>query len=481
MSLLPPQADPSPVASSDEVDIADALVADDTTEVKPPTSVDSRVSEDRRRRRWWRLGPYIARVRTDSLLRNSLFIMATPLVSSVIGYVFWLVAAHLYNASIVGLTAAITSATGIVASLSCFGVCGTLLMTLPEKSKETEWSATFWTGIATAVSLAAALCGIALVVLPLYSDQLIVLRSVDYAAVFVIATLAVTAGVILDNVFIAQRRAGASFSRNMATTAVRVLAIGLLGLAAGPGALRLLGAWGAASVFGLGLGAALLVRLRRVARPPRLAVLVRTAVGLRSRVTGFQVIGMAAGLLPPALPLLVTERLSTSDNAYFVMTWTLAAFLFGLSPAVATALFAEGMHRPGELGAIARSAFKITGAILLPGAVVTLAVGATLLSMLGPAYAAHGVGLLRILVLASIPAAVIQVYAGVVSARGRLKTVAWLYLAMSIGTLVMSWLLLPEMGIGAVGWAYLAMQLCGCVYAALDWRKHTSPKPLQSG
>jgi O-antigen/teichoic acid export membrane protein len=407
--------------------------------------------------------------------------MATPLVSSGIGYMFWLVAAHLYSASIVGLTAAIISATGILASLCCFGVCGTLIMSLPEKSKETEWSATFWTGMATSVSLAAALSGIALVVLPLFSAQLIVLRSVDYAAVFVIATVAVTACVILDNVFIAERRASASFFRNIAATAVRVLAVGLLGSAAGPGALLVLGAWGAASVFGLGLGAALLVRLRRVARPPRFAVLVRTAVGLRSRVTGFQVIGMAAGLLPPALPLLVTARLSTSDNAYFVMSWTLAAFLFGLSPAVSAALFAEGMHRPGELSAIARSAFRITGAILVPGAVVTLAVGGRLLSMLGPAYAAHGVGLLRILVLASIPAAVMQVYAGVLQARGRLSTVALLFLGMSIGTLVMSWLLLPVMGIGAAGWAYLAMQLCGCVYAVLDWRKQTSPKRLQSG
>jgi O-antigen/teichoic acid export membrane protein len=406
--------------------------------------------------------------------------MATPLVSAAIGYMFWLVAAHLYSASAIGLTAAIISASGILASLSCFGVCGTLILSLPEQS-EAGWSKTFWTGMATAVFLAVALCGIALVVVPLFSAQLIVLRSVEYAAAFAIATVAVTACVTLDNVFVAERRAKDMFSRNTAAAAVKVLAIGLLGLAAGPGALRLLGAWGAASVFGLGLGAVLLVRHKRVARPPRIALLVRTALGFRSRVTGFQVIGMAAGLLPPVLPLLVTARLSTSDNAYFFTTWTLAAFLFGLSPAVATALFAEGMHRPDELGAMARSAFKITGAILVPGAVVTLAVGETLLSTIGPAYAAHGIGLLRILVLASIPNMVIYVYAGVLQVRRRLTTVALLYLGISIGTLVMSWLLLPVMGIKAVGWAFLAMQLCGCVYAAFDWIRKTSPKGLQSG
>ena len=144
-------------------------------------------------------------------------------------------------------------------------------------------------------------------------------------------------------------------------------------------------------------------------------------------------------------------------------------------------LFAEGVHRPDEVGAMARSAIRIIGAILVPGLVAILAVGGTLLSAFGPAYADHGVGLLRITVLASIPDAVICVYASILRAQGRLTSVALLYLGISFGTLVMSWLLLPVIGISAVGWAFLAMQLCGCVYVVLDRRKQTSPKRLQSG
>jgi O-antigen/teichoic acid export membrane protein len=481
MSLIPRQADPSLVAFRDEVDVAAALVADDTTEVRQLASVDSRLSEDSRRRRWWRLGSYIDRVRTDSLLRNSLFIMATPLLISAVGYVFWLLAAHLYSASAVGLTAAITSASSIVMNLSCIGVCGTLIQTLPERPKEPGWSTTFWSGMATAVSFAVALSGIALVVLPLFSPKLIELRSVDYAAVFAIGTVALAACTTLDYVFIAERRAGDLFSRNSAAAGVKLLVIGLLGLAAGSGTLRLLGAWGAASVFGLGLGAALLVRHRRVARPPGLSVLVRTALGFRSRVTGHQAIGMSAGLLSSLLPLLVTVRLSPSDNAYFFTTWMMAELLFGVLAAVSTSLFAEGMHRHDELGALTRSAFRILGAILVPGSVAVLAMGGTLLSTLGPAYADHGVGLLRIAAVSSIPAAVICVYGGVLRAQGRLTTLALLYLGISTGTLVMSWLLLPVIGISAVGWAFMAMQLCGCVYVVLDRRKQALPKRPQHG
>ena len=428
------------------------------------------------------MGTFIARARDDSLLRNSLFIMATSAVTSAFGYVFWLVAARLYSAPVVGLTAAITSASTIVVALSIFGVGGTLIQSLPGQPKEeTGWWTTFWAGIATATLFAVALCGVALGVLPLISPELIALRSVDYAAVFAVGTVALAAGSTLDAVYIAERRARDLFSRNSAAAAVKVLTLGLLGLAAGPDAVRLLGAWGVASVFGLGLGAALVVRYARVARPPAFSVLVRTALGLRSRATGHQLIGMGAGLLPYLLPLLVTVRLSARDNAYFYTTWVMAGLFLVVAPALSQSLFAEGMHRPEELDAMARSAIRIIGAILLPGLVAILAVGGTLLSAFGPAYTHHAVWLLRITVLASIPDAVTNVYVAVLRVQGRLAAAALLNLGMGLGILLTSWLLLPVIGVSAVGCAFLAMQLCGCVYVIVDRRKQTSPERVQSG
>jgi O-antigen/teichoic acid export membrane protein len=457
------------------------LVAHDTNTVSQPASVDSRVGEDRRRRHWWHLGPYIDRVRSDSLLRNSLFFMANTVVISALGYVFWLVAAHLFSVPVCGLTSTIISASAIIMLLSIAGVAGTFIQLLPGQSKETGWSTTFWSGMATVVFFAVALCGIALMVLPLVSPKLIVLRSADYAAVFVVGTVALAVCATIDFVFVAERRGSDLFCRGVASVAVKVIVLGLLGLAAGPGALGLLGAWGAESLFGLGLGVALLVRHRRIARPPGISVLVRTALGFRSFVAGNQVIGMALGLLPYLLALLVAARLSPGDNAYFNTAWTLGGLLMIVSPSVSTSLFAEGVYRPDEVGAMARSAFRIIGAILTPGLVVILAAGWILLSAFGSAYADHGVGLLRITALASIPHAVTCVYASVLRAQGRLTIVGLLYLGISVGTLVMSWLLLRVDGVSAAGWAFFAMQLCGCVFVVLHWRRQSSPERLQGG
>jgi O-antigen/teichoic acid export membrane protein len=468
MSLAPYSADPPRDLPISDVEITHPS---QTPELTGRLGLRARID--------WVRG-FIDRARSDSLIRNGVFITATQAVSSAFGYVFWLLAARLYSPAIVGLTAAATSAASIVLLLSCLGVGGMLIQSLPRQPKETEWSATFWAGMATVTLFAVALCGTCVALIPLISPKLMALRDVGYAAVFAVGTVASTVGTTLDCVYVAERRASEAFSRNAAVGAVKVLMLGLLALAFGPDALRLLTAWGVAAVFGLCLGAALLVRHIGVARPPGFSVLVRTARRFRSRVTGHGLIGMGAGLLPYLLPLLVTVRLSAYDNAYFYTTWMLAGLFLVIAPAFANSLFAEGIHRPEEIGALARSAFKIMSAILVPGLVTVLALGGTLLSAFGHAYSDHAVGLLRVVVLASIPDAVVHVYVGVLRAEARLAAAASLLLGIGIGTVVISWFLLPIIGISGVGWAFLAMQLCGCVYVALDWRRQRSRTQVQN-
>jgi O-antigen/teichoic acid export membrane protein len=158
----------------------------------------------------------------------------------------------------------------------------------------------------------------------------------------------------------------------------------------------------------------------------------------------------------------------------------MAGVVLIVAPAVSMSLFAEGVHRPDEIGALARSAFRIIGTILVPALVAMLIVGGALLGTFGPAYADHAGGLLRIIALTSVPGAVNSVYGGILQAQGRLIAVASLSVGIHFGTMVMSWFLLPVLGISAVGWALMAMQLCGSVYVVIDWRKHMSPKRLQS-
>jgi O-antigen/teichoic acid export membrane protein len=412
------------------------------------------------------------RIRSDSLLRNSLFIMMTTVVNSAFGFVFWLVAARLLTAQVVGLTAAIVSASTIVIILASAGVGGMLIQTLPGQGEAAKWSLTFWAGTVTAVVLSLMLWSFALVVLPLASGHLAELRGAAFATIFAIGTLAMTMGSVFDSTFIAERSAGNMLSRNAVVAAAKVLMLVLFTLVAGASAFDLLGAWALASVLGLAFGVGLLVRRVSVQRPPRPSVLIRAVVDLRSRLAGNQLIGIGGALLPYLLPLLVTARLSSTENAYFYTTWMMGGIFLIIAPAASLALFAEGVHNPNELRAKARSALTLIGALLVPCVVVVFAVGGRLLSIFGTAYSEHATGLLRIVLVASFADAITQVYIAVMRSQGRLMTAAGLNLAMGFGIVVLSWILLPVIGINAVGWAFLSMQLCGCVFVVADirWR-----------
>jgi O-antigen/teichoic acid export membrane protein len=268
--------------------------------------------------------------------------------------------------------------------------------------------------------------------------------------------------------------AGNMFVRNSVMAAGKVLLIVLITVLAGTRALNLLGAWAAASVVGLGLGIGVLVRRMSLPRPPRIAVLARTALGLRSRLAGNQLIGIGAALLPYLLPLLVTARLSLTENAYFYTTWMLGGIFLIIAPAVSQSLFAEGVHNPQELHLKARSALGFISLILAPFVVGVFAMGGILLSAFGSAYEHHALGLLRIVLLASIPDAIMNVYISVLRVQGRLITAAALSLGIGIGIVVLSWTLLPVLGINAVGWAFLAMQTCGCVFMVVDLLRSSS-------
>jgi len=439
-------------------------------EAKCDLSAASTVGVGKRRRFGTRSSPraLIIHVRGDSLLRNSLFIMLTTIVNSAFGFVFWLLAARLFSAQVVGLTAALTSASTIIVLLASLGVGGMLIQSLPEQAKPTGWSLTFWAGMATALATSLAIGCAALVLLPVIAGTLAVLHSAAYATVFAVGTVAMTAGGILDYVFIAERAAGNMLGRNSVVAAGKVFLAVLLTLVAGTSALNLLGAWAAASMLGLVLGIGLLTRRVSLLRPQRPSVLARTARGLRSRLAGNQLVGMGGALLPYLLPVLVTTRLSATENAYFYTTWMMAGIFLVIAPAVSQSLFAEGAHNPHDLRVKARSALAIIGAILAPCVVGVLLLGGIMLSAFGAPYAHHATGLLRIVLLASVADAVTQVYIAVLRVRGMFVKAVALNLSMGVGIVALSWFLLPVLGINAVGWAFLAMQLCGCAFIGLD-------------
>jgi adenylyl-sulfate kinase len=409
-------------------------------------------------------------VRGDSLLRNTAYLMGTGVATAGLGYLFWIVAAHTYSTYDVGLGSALISAMSLASTLATVGIGSTLVQTLPRRETGHAWSVTLNAGLATSI-LAGVLTGLIMVaVLPIFSNQF---AMVDHTAGYAFALIAgvplMTVSAVLDQAFVAERAANHMLVRN---AAMAILKIPLLVLP-----VVLLPRLGALGILLSGVVAmavvligGLLLLIPRLGRGYCLAV--RGMVGqVRSMLSSLALhhfINIGGALSQYLLPVFVALRLSPTDNAYFYTTGKLGAFFFMVSSAVALSLFAEGSHARDDLRRKVRSSAVISSVLLCPAMLVCFFGGRYILLVFGPSYAQHGVLLLRIYVVAAVPDAITNLYVSVLRVQRRLGFAVLLQLGMAGLTWIVAWILLPVLGIAAVGWAFLIAQTTGSLVTGAD-------------
>ena len=417
-------------------------------------------------RPWLLARSLVHRVRSDSLLRNSIYIMGTTAATSLIGYVYWIIAAHIYSVHDVGLASALISIMTLTSVLANLGIGSTLVQMLPRRERGYAWSLTLNAGLATG-ALASLLAGsIVIVALPLVSHQFaIVGRQAAFAFVLIAGVPLLTSATLLDQAFVAERAANNMLLRN---AAYALLKLSLMVLLAQLGTLGIFSSVVLAVAVTL-IGGRLLL-LPRLRRAYRLAVRgiagqVRTMLSSLVWHHFINIGGMAPSFL---LPVLVTVRLSAADNAYYYTTSMLGAVFFTISTAVATSLFAEGSHARDHVQRKVRASAVITAILLAPTLVACYLGGRYILLLFGPNYARHGLLLLRILIIAAVPDAITNMYVSVLRVQKRLRRAALLNLGMAALTLAFAWILLPMLGILGVAWAFLIAQTAGSLVAGAD-------------
>jgi O-antigen/teichoic acid export membrane protein len=168
------------------------------------------------------------------------------------------------------------------------------------------------------------------------------------------------------------------------------------------------------------------------------------------------------------LPLLVITRFGAAANAYFYVAWTTSVALGLLAINMSMSLTVEGSLSRGDLTAHVRVAAQRIARLLLPLVVVAVAFTPQLLSVFGASYARQSSGLFRLMVLAVLPKAVIELYLGVVRVQGGSHRIA-LVVGMQAGLFVtLVFILIGPAGLTGIGWALLVSN--AVVAAPLLWR-----------
>ena len=204
----------------------------------------------------------------DPLVMNSMYLMAATAVTSLLGYVFWTVAARMYPASAIGEAGAGVSAMGFASLLGALGGSMAVLGELPSKREPRAWSAAVTAPLVftSATSVLTAL--VTVVVLARTGNSAFLYRDGWWVAAFVVGVVATTASQVLESVWVAEHEA-VWFLGSSTVFAVVKLAIVAVPVFAVFGATGILSAWSA--VLAATVAGGVLVLARTHGYRPRMA------------------------------------------------------------------------------------------------------------------------------------------------------------------------------------------------------------------
>lgn len=419
---------------------------------------------------WLLARSLLHRIQHDSLVRNSIYIMASNVGTSAFGYLFWVVAAHTYSPNDVGLGAALISVMTLAASLATLGIDSTLVQLLPGRKSGFAWSLTLNAGMVTGL-LSGLLAGIILVVaLPVFGPQFAILTHYPiYVLSLLFGVPVMLVSLLLDQTYVAERAAHNKLVRSLGFAVIKIPLLVLPLVVIGRiGASGILLPWVLGMAVMLIFG--LLVLLPRLRRSYCLATrgIVGEARSMLSLLAGNEFIDLG-GIIPYyLLPVFVTALLSPADNAYYYTTLRLAEFFTMGSYAVCMSLFAEGSHDINNLPRKVRSTILVISMITGPLMLFSFLGAHYILLLFGPDYARHGFVLFIIFVASTVPDAITNIYLTVLRVQRRLCFAGLINVGMGALNLALAWILLPRIGIAGAGWAFLIAQTAGSLVAGAD-------------
>jgi O-antigen/teichoic acid export membrane protein len=429
---------------------------------------------------------YVRVARTDSLVRNSLFMMTTTVATGLLGYVFWIIAARVFSSADVGTASAVISLCSTVALLTYLGPAAMLIERLHAYERSSAWTSFLVRMCATTAVATAVVAAVAIPVIAHSRGYGSFFGPGDAAALAVVGAAAWTVVNMYGSAFIAARRADGLLAVQGLVSLLKVLLVVPL-CAIGLGAPGIVVAWVASSLIGVILGALwLLPRLglggRREAsgaagasrddehRYPAVRLPGSGAGRLPSsrgaaagHLIGQHLTSVGGQVTPLVLPILVAVRLGVRPNAYFYITWMIGSVFFMVSPSISNALFAESVRTGSALRSTIRKAFVVTSLLLAPAIVVMVAAGKVILGIFGHPYATAGYGLLILLAVSALPDAVSNIAVAVCRATDRLGYSVAINIGILVTTLTSAWLLMPRFGLLGVGVGWLGAQLLGAI------------------
>lgn len=391
------------------------------------------------------------------LIRNSAFLLLRSFLIAALGYGFWIVVAWTYATEDMGRAAALITVVLFLARAAALGLPHGILRFLPEvEDKPALLNGAFTLATLTSLGLGFGF----LAGLELWAPGLIFVRGDPLlVATIVVAVLFFTLDGIVDNAFVAARRADYGLLRSTVFYGLRLpLVVALVFL----GFLGILASYTLSLVVSVLSLAVLLPKFFDGYRP------IPTLEGIQGKgMLGFSLWTYASGLVQGAgsalLPLIILNQLGgdlgARAAAHFYLAFAFATLLYAVPQAFSTSLLVEGSHTDTDFRRDIRSTVRFSAPLLTLGIAGAIFLGEPMLALIRPSFAAGAYAVLVLLALSSPVTLASGIFAADLKVAKRVKPIFAITVVATATTLSITFLTLPTWGILGAGAGVVAGQV----------------------
>jgi O-antigen/teichoic acid export membrane protein len=417
----------------------------------------------------------------DPAYRGSYALVANTVGTSVIGALYWAVAAHLYTPEELGRATALISALLLVATLSQLNLSSTLMRFLPQMGAST---ARRLINSSYLISTVTALAGSAIFItlMPrLSSEWSFVGHSAFFAIIFAASVIVWEIFTLQDAALVGLQRAGAVPVENVIYSVAKLglLVAGVWML----GSTNILFSWVIPLVLLIPGINWLIFRCLRDRNPHDMVPGIRLRQLARFASVDYAgvIFGQVTGNV---LPLLVISILGPAAAGSFYIVSLITSGVASVGISFATGLLIEAAAAPSRLPELTRGALKRCFITMGPATLVLIVGAPFILKVYGGASVANTVVLFQLLSLTLLPFCIETIAYSLDRIAGKPIRSTLTQAAIAVLTLGGSWALFGRFGLNAVGIATLgagiavALARLPTVVSALRGRMEVAVRPV---
>ena len=392
----------------------------------------------------------------DPLFKNSYFLMATTVIGSILGFIFWMLVARYYTPHDVGLATALISAAGLLTMFSMFGFDIGIIRFLPnEKDKQSMINSCLTLTFISSILLSA----IFISGLNIWSPALLfICENTTFLLFFIILVFTTALIRFQQSVFIALRSAEFSFVQRIISAVLKIVLVLYL---VAFGVFGIISSWSLAACASLTFSIFFLTPRRVKSYLPLPAIKKKIIKDMFHFSFGNYIVEIFASIPSSILPLIIINILNPEMTAYFFMAWTITGVLIAVSTSVNSSLFAEGSHTPEQFRNNVIKTIKFTFIILIPMILGIFLFGDKVLLLFGKEYSENAFNVLCILAFSSIPLVINDVYKTIKKVQMQIKPLLYLNVLIAILAIGMSYVLMEQFGLIGAGMGYTLGQGIG--------------------